>query len=371
MKQKRLVFAVLLITITICPGCWDSQEIERRAIVVGYGMDAAPQNKVKVTAQLIKIESSQLNIGEKPEKPFVTLTGMARTGFNGFVGLENETIGNLFFGQLKVVIVNNAIAKRGLKQYVDFLERHPFLPSQGYLVLTEGTAQEMLSEALAAKFIPGVAIADFLDNPRNIDQVIPMKNWRFIRKILVGPTDPFLPIISFSKEERAFQFKGIGVFRRDRLVGRLSKDESRMTALLMSKVSNAYLLIPVPGMGEVSFKGVTAQSKMKVLKTKPQLELEITVKVSGHVHDIPSQAARFKNKDIRQIQHAVQNALTKQMRKTIRHLQNLNSDIIGFGEKVRATRPESWKKMKWDEEYPKANIHVTVSFNLEDTGVYR
>ena len=55
----------------------------------------------------------------------------------------------------------------------------------------------------------------------------------------------------------------------------------------------------------------------------------------------------------------------------MRHLQSLNSDILGFGELVRATLPKIWQRIDWDTEYPRVKVRIDFKFNIEKTGTQR
>jgi hypothetical protein len=174
--------------------------------------------------------------------------------------------------------VNTALAERGLKYYCGFLKRFPQAPAQSVVVLTETTSQDILSVSLSSKFIPGFAIYNFFQAQGKSDEVYPIQVWQFIKDIEVRPIDAYLPIISYNKEEQVYRFDGIGVFHRDRLVGKLSENESRMAGLIMRKSRNAYLSVPVPKMGIVSYRRVAAKTKITILKTSPNLEFLVKVK---------------------------------------------------------------------------------------------
>ncbi len=75
--------------------------------------------------------------------------------------------------------------------------------------------------------------------------------------------------------------------------------------------------------------------------------------------------------DIKEIEQKTERAVKAEMMKTIRNLQELNSDILGFGELVRATQPEVWRRINWDTEFPQVQVKIDFTFNIERTGYYR
>ena len=121
-----------------------------------------PDNKVLASAQIPLVETSPIALGAgAPEKPFHTITSQGKTAFNAILGLETKAVKSLFWGQIKVVVINTALAERGLKKYGEFLERHPEIPPISHMALTETTSQDILSVSLGSKFVPGMAINNY------------------------------------------------------------------------------------------------------------------------------------------------------------------------------------------------------------------
>jgi spore germination protein KC len=161
------------------------------------------------------------------------------------------------------------------------------------------------------------------------------------------------------------------VFHRDRLVGKLSETESRIAGMMMNKTHNATFTAPVGKMGEVSYRKLVWKRKIKIVKTKPEMEFLINVGAKGFGPELTGDPTELSPKKIKTIEKVTKNYLKKQILTTVRHLQRLNSDIVGFGDLVRAEKPDIWKRLNWDEDYSRVNFGVTVKFTLERVGKYR
>lgn len=370
MRRRSLVVLMILLMFAIS-GCWDIEDLDDRAPIIALGLDAAPNNMVMASAQVPLFEPPPVLGASASEKSFHTITSIAKTSYGAATGLENKAAKSIFWGHLKAVVVNSALAERGLKQYCSFLERLPQIRPQCLMVLTSTTTQDLLSVSLSSKMLPGLAIFDFLMLTAKWDEFYPMPVWIFTTEMENGPVDPFLPIISYDQEEQVFRSEGLAVFHRDRLVGKLSENESRMALLIMGKAKNAYLTVPVPGMGEITLHGMSANSRLKICRIRPKIVFQVEVKANGMAGEITSDRTNLKTGDIKKIEHAIAASLKKDMLATIRHLQQVRSDIIGFGDTVRADQPTIWKKLNWDQEYPRLIMQLKVRFNLEQVGEYR
>lgn len=366
-------FAIfIMLAMLLISGCWDVTDIDRRAIVIALGLDAAPDNKVMASAQIPLVETSPISLGAQlPEKPFHTITSQAKNAFDATLRLETKAVKRLFWGQLKVVVVNTALAERGLKKYSEFLERHPEIPPISYMALTETTSSDILSVGLSSRFLPGTAIDEYFTSKVKANKVYPLRIWQFVKSIEVEPTDAYLPIIAYDKEEQVYSISGIGVFSRDRLVGKLSENETMMAGIIMGKPLNASLSVPIGKLGEITYRRVDLNRNITILRTRPKVEFLVEVSAKGFGTSVTSDRAELSAENIKKIEKATAEFIKKDMLDTIRHLQLLGSDIIGFGDVIRANKPEIWKRLNWEEEYPRASIQVRVRFGLERVGKYR
>lgn len=355
-------------------GCWDVLEIDRRAMVIALGFDAEPNNQVMASAQ-IPLNQSSLIPSPAPEKPFQTITSIAKNGYWAVLAMESKITKKMFFGHVRAVIINTALAERGLKPYCEFLERHPEITPQSVVVLTENTSRDILSVPLSSKGLPGLAISSFILSPSKEDEVFHIHIWQIIKNIEIPPTDAYLPVISYDNAEQVYHFEKIGVFHRDRLAGILSEDESRMAGIMMGKSEAATLAVTVPDakIGDLSYRRIASKSRIKLLRTKPNIIFLINVSAKGFLPEITEDPTGLNPQEIKEIEKATEQTLKKGLTETLLRLQMMNSDIIGFGDFIRANKPETWQKIKthWDEEYPRVSFQVKVKFDLERVGKYR
>ena len=377
MNRKSLTIGFILLITSLCSGCWDVEEINHRAIVIALGLDLTPAGMIKMSAQ-IPVVSDLASGGSgggraaAPPKPFHVVSSEAETSYGTVGNLQSKTGNSLFLGQLKTTIISTDLAERGLKPYVNFLERHPEMSSTSVVVLTKGSAAEILGTPLNSKEIPGLSILNFLRSSSKADLAYSLREWQIVRATAVGPGDVYLPMISISQPEQAYIINGLGVFHHDRMVGELSDNETRMFGFLTGKAKNAYPSVYINNqIGTATFRNVTVDSKTKAIAKGDQIEFVIKSRARGFLVELTSSKSPLDVKDVKLIQTKTEQAIKGEMVKTVRHLQNLNSDILGFGELVRATLPNTWQRINWDQEYPRVKVSIDFKFNVEKTGTHR
>ena len=377
MNRKYLFLGLILIITSLCSGCWDVEEINRRAIVIALGLDLTPTGMIKMSAQIPVITDlasggSGSGRAAAPPKPFHVVSSEAETSYSTVGNLQSKTSNEFFLGQLKTTIISTDLAERGLKPYINFLERHPEITSTSVIVLTKGSALEILNTPLNSKDIPGLSIMNFLRRSSKADLAYTLREWQIVRGTVVGPGDVYIPLISISQPEQAYIINGLGVFHHDRMVGELSDNETRMFGFLTGKARNAYPSVYINNeIGTATFRNVAVNSKIKAIAKGDQLEFLIKSRAKGFIIELTSSKAPLDLQDIQAIQTKTEQAIKEEMVKTVHHLQELNSDILGFGELVRATLPKTWQRINWDTEYPRVKVHIDFKFNIQKSGTHR
>ncbi|MGE5549258.1 MAG: Ger(x)C family spore germination C-terminal domain-containing protein, partial [Bacteroidota bacterium] len=180
-----------------------------------------------------------------------------------------------------------------------------------------------------------------------------------------------LPVIAYDRREKTFVPHGLGVFHGDRLAGILTSRETRMFGLFCGKARAAKLQVPMEEMGLVSFTGVSAESKTSLHTVGNRVSFSVEVKARGHLMGMTKPLTRLGPDRTRAIAAATENAIRNEIAKMVRHLQELNADIMGFGELVRGNRPQIWHRLNWDEEFPRVPVRIRVRFTIVQAGTFR
>lgn len=363
----------LFVLITSCGGCWDVEDINKRAIILALGLDVTSENRIQVSAQIpvVMDMAPAVRGGQEPVKPFQIVSGESDTSYGAVPELQSKTVRSIFLGQLKTVVIGADLAKRGLKPVVDFLERHPKIPTQALVVLAKGRVEDLLNVPIFTKEIPGITIDDFLHSASKADMTYTLKEMEIVKAFTTGLEDAYMPLIAVDPAKKEYTINGLGVFHRDRMVGELSGNETRIFGLLSGRADNAYLSIPLDNVNKATFRKVKAKTRIKAISKGNRIEFLIKSRAKGYLVEMTNARADLSIKEIMELEQKTVRAVKAEMIKTIRHLQELNSDILGFGELVRATKPEVWRRINWDREFPQVQVKIDFKFNIERTGYYR
>lgn len=146
--------AFLAATALTLTGCWDRTEVDDVAFVMGIGLDEAPGNQVYVTFHIAVPRAlagggglgGGSGSGGGTQQTTLITTVMGRS-ILGVVNLMNAYVDrrpSLVHG--KVVVIGEALARRGIDSYIGELTRFRETRRTMFLVVTKGTAKEFLEK---------------------------------------------------------------------------------------------------------------------------------------------------------------------------------------------------------------------------------
>jgi spore germination protein KC len=377
MKQK--LFLILgFVYLTVLPGCWDMEEIDRRAFIIALGIDSSSKRSVMLTAQLPLLEEMLppgSAGGSKGGKNFHAISAEANSIFSAFGNLQDKTNRHLVVQQNRLIVIGETMARRGVRPVLDWIMENPKLPPQALLFITrQRSAQEMLSATPAILKMAGLEfiISKVLTVKQNHTYFIPI--WRF-RKIMLNQTeDLYAPLLDFDFKDGQYLKEGLAVFNGDRLAGELNLKEAQTFGLLTNQMragTISYRLDPAMAGQEFALRNVIADTRLKVLLVKGKPHFMIKTEIKGALAEMIGIPRRLSIERLKKLEKVVAMDTTTQITTLIRKLQALDSDPIAFGEQLRAQHYWLWKRIAWKEVFPTVSFTVSVKARILRDGIFR
>ncbi len=377
MNSKRVLVTVFML-IMIVPGCWDLEEIDRRAFVTALGIDLKPKGLVVLTAQL-PLPRQMLppgsTSGGKEGKSFHTISATAHNVFNAFGVLQSKTNRHLVVQQNRLIVIGEEAARQGVNPLLDWIFRNPKLSPQSLIFIARHRlAKEILSETPSVSNMPGleIRIASQLATKENYTDFVPA--WRF-RKIMVNKTrDLYAPMVDFDQEEGQYIKEGLAVFNGDDLVGELSREETQIFNVLTNQMKVGTMTFGPDERenGKVfSMRNIMATTKIKVNIMRGKLFFGVDCETKGSLSETNDIGQRLTLRSLEKLEKKVEREMQLRTTSLIHKLQSLHSDSIGFGEQLRAQHYRIWKEVDWRELFPTVPFRVSVKAKIIRNGVFR
>ncbi|HEX3046020.1 MAG TPA: Ger(x)C family spore germination protein [Bacillota bacterium] len=370
MRLKFLI--IILLIVSFCPGCWDVEEVNRRATGSVLFLDTVASGKVRM-GMSFPMPGTQLPPYGATEQEFFKRHFVVEAEGRGVLDvlkeLQVKTMRTVDFGSLQAVIFTERYLSQGrLGDLYDFVDRSIAINENAVLFLCKSDPAALLAMKLNNNTTPGSYIATYFQSHYKHGLVTMAKLWKVSSDEINGDSDVFLPYIELADGQ--YRIAGTGLFSQERYQGELDIDETQFL-MMMRGQGPGYLTIPLNTGGDslIAFSNL-----ISAVKIKPQMGrdgkalLAISMNVTGWLQEMKPRRVNLTPGELKAFNVKTQAFIRQKIVSLLRKLQKLNSDPVGFGEKVRARDPDFAEKHNWHRVYQKATFQVKVKFTLVNTG---
>lgn len=386
MKRKKFLFFLIVLSNLILSGCWDSREINRLAITIGMGIDKTDNGYI-LSQQILNPKAI---FGKRPtnESPIVIYSEEGKDLFELKRKITTHCPRKIFNSHLRVVVLSEAAATTGIEDILDFLIRGHEYRTDYYFVIAKGnTAKNILSTLTPLETIPGLELFDSLTVSENV--WAPVKTMKIIElsnsiiseginpvitgiEITSGNGNPnSIESLKLTEQTDRLKFTSLGVFKKDKLVGWLSEDQSKGYNYIVGNVKNTVGYVEYQKQKKVTFEVTKAESKIKasLLNDKPVINVDIEIETDVGVSTGDLDVSKEENIDklIKIIESRITNFCYSAIDKT---KNDFKTDIFGFGEAVHRSYPNLWEQIKgnWDNKFVNLPVNVNVKTKTNKLG---
>ncbi|WP_162595937.1 Ger(x)C family spore germination protein [Bacillus sp. CGMCC 1.16541] len=354
MKKLKALIVLSFIFIT---GCVPSNKIiEEIQIVQAAGYDLA-EGGFRGTAGSAYIPPVE---GDMPRN--IVFSAVGHTNKQIRQKLQSRSSKPIEIGRVGLLIFNRELAKGGVINIVDNFQRDPNIGRDIFLVVSEGSAYEILnSDYLEGESAPQY-ITDIVD--QNMDRTIPKVDLhRFLFQYESKGYDPFMPIIKKVKDQ--IHVQGIALFNGDKYVDKISLKDSYIFKILSEDIRQGQLETKWKGR-YVSIQNLDSDSDYEIRKRGGKYEAKFTIDLDGRVAESGG-LDLTKKKNIRIIEEATEKEITKQAEALLNKFKALNVDPLGIGDKAR--QKGIFTESSWKSQYKELPIKVSVSVKIIQAGI--
>jgi len=359
-------------------GCWDRDELNEIALVRGIGIDILDNGQIEVSVEISvpKDPSGNETEGTALGSGGITLpivrTGRGVTIPDALEKLQKVIPRKIFWGHAEVIIINENLAKTGLRDKMDYFMRDPRFRLHAYVFVTKGKAKDMLgletslyspSEVLTGfsegKVMLHVTLINLLDMLNSGDAAIPM-----IKKV---------PPQKKSKPEQTIPFiVQSAIFKNDKMVGTISDKLTRGVKWIQNDIEESQVTVySKKGNGYISMTLLRAEMKFVPVIKDEKWKMIIKARTDDDINLNESQLNLKDPKNIEIIEKELEKKLTARLQNTLDKVQKeYKADVFGFGEAFHRKYPKQWKESKdhWDEMYPNLEVELDIHANVLRTG---
>ncbi|SFS51084.1 Ger(x)C family spore germination protein [Marininema halotolerans] len=360
MRRRHLLrmLPIILICLTL-GGCWDSREIEDRVSVIATAIDEKDKEIVlNVQVPIPKNVAGSGSQGGGGGKPVQTFTGQGMTISDAIDDIHYKANQRVFFGNNRLLIIGESLAKRGLSGVLDALGRNPEFRRREFIVVAKGRAADFIKAKPDLEQVPTEYVLTMLQNG--------IRDGLYIQEGLndfyIDLTNPGnQPVLNYmSVKGKDVKWSGIAVFKQTQMKGILNRAESRSVLQIRGRERGEDIdteCIEKPGM--ISFRPREVKRKVRIDKRKGHVVFHITLTVKGAIIEKTCDVNVDNKKTLEELSHRIASKYEEGARQTLKKVQGVfRSDSYRLGNQVRAFHPSWWKNMNWGDDFAKSEISI-------------
>lgn len=389
MKWKPLLVITCCVLLT---GCWDRVELNDVSIVAGIAVDKGKEKRFCLTVEAINASQfSKTPGGDAAPVATFTLEGdtVAELSRKMNVGFSRR----LIFSHTRVLYISEEIAREGLIDFLDFLDRSGQFRNDFNILITRGNeASDFTKITYPVQKVPSLKVhkqAQSITEEWGGDPNVRLTD--FIASVTATGKSAVASSVEITGDpakgekmsnnssthvDAMVELRGMGVFKQDKLIGFLSLEDTR-NYYWTQELKSTNLSVPCGKTkdGVVPYDAIRVMltfSKLKVdlVNGKPVLKVDIVGESRLEATQCTKDLALISTYE--DIENRINRHVEEQITATIKKVQQqYKQDIFGFGEAFNRQHHKGYLKVekKWNEEFAQADVAVNVNLHMRRSGI--
>ena len=379
------VWVVLVLTLSVLStGCWDRVETNDLAIVGMAGMDRLENGQLLLSVAIVV--PSRFGVpsggtgggggggGEAQARLVVTLSASGVDVAEAVSRLQMQVPRQLFWGQMRVLVLGEEFARSGVRASMDFWLRHRQPRLTTHVVVVPGQARAFLERVWPTlRSNPAEAIREVIRSHYGVESMLR----DFLEALASDSQDPVAPRFELVAVEgkdgarREAQMTGTALFRDDKLVGWLDMQQTRGLTWLRGETQRGTVTDVIQGRGAVSFVLVRSRSRLTARLEGDKVTAALNLLTEDDVEDNGAGLDLSKPEEIAKLEPRLAKRLEDRIRSSFQTItRQYGVDPMGLGEALHRADPRAWAQVRgqWHKLLPEAGLEVVVGAHVRRTG---
>lgn len=385
---KKICIILLLLNITcLLNSCWGSKQLSQLSIVTALGIDKN-EDKFVVTAQIINaLENSKYAGGGAPVSTF---TSEGDTILEAVTKLSIRLPQKTYLSHLRLLVFGEKFGHSGIKESLDFFERHPEPRSDFFVVLSkDSTAHDFLKVLTSIEKIPANKIYNSLYNAQKFwsaahavtlfdlsqDFQYPMRNSVMNTVIIEGNPQHGASInnIRTSDPETRLKLGYLAVIKNEKVIDFLTERESAAYNAVNGTIHNSVMSLKISE-GLLNYEVKFVHAKIIPYIENNQLKIKIKIDETGNISEVNSNINLTDPDNIKKIEKVIANDSESKLKELFQKAQDeLQCDFIGIYNTIHRSYPKIYRDHvdEWDSFFANIPVEYDVTSRINTFGIIK
>lgn len=318
--MKKLL--ILLLIPLFLGGCYDYNELGDLAIVAGVGIDYQDET-YEVTFEIL---STKKEGDQGASSSTYTVSAKGNTVAEAFSKNGTNMDKVPYYDHIKVVVINEEIAKNHLKQVSELLIRNSKLRNEFYMTVTKDKAKDIISSSSKEKPIASTFIVDLLEHSSDSNSAgyyAPFT--KTLGTILTGGEDAIMSTLKLKDDKIVLD--GMAVYKDYELKNIYNLEDASIINLLNNFHPKTVFFEKSCGNNKTVIS--IYESDIKVEPTNEVIK--ISGKLNARINENNCEYNLLKEDTYVELQKDFNKIITDKISKIINSLQLLESNALNIG----------------------------------------
>ncbi len=393
MKKRACVFSCLLCLMIFLNGCVRSgtkRELEALAVVMGIAMDkmdekSGPESeRLLLTAQVVRNIAISQNRSQSEgggsasegdlSKPYwnVQVTGTdLLEALRSAVHITNR---RLYVAQNQILVIGRELAEDGIAKYLDYFFRDHETRYDVSLIVSEGTASEILNVESHLESFPAQDLNKLIARQQDDSHAPRCTLFSFFRDYKTPYKASLVPMVRVAAPEDTetqspyLYVAKSAVFKQDKMVAELDEGQTRGALWMLGEVQRGVITVNYEGV-EVAIEILDGSGDYQAEYSDGRIKVKANIKMTGSLGEL--QGGRTVDASVMDaLEKACAGEIEAEIRSAFHEMQLNGADVLGIGEAFYRYYPRTWKMIAnhFESLYPAAELTCRIDADIIRTG---
>ena len=285
-KKIFLLFIIFLLT-----GCYDHKELNTIAIMTATEINKI-DNEFVVSAQVVNPQSKDtVNV----QSPFIIYEGRGQTIHEAYRNIKSQSSRYLYPNHMQILIINQNLAKEDISQIIDLFLRIPDIRSEFNVLI--GTTENILSITTPIDDVSSTSILDTMETNNKYLGITNFVTFNDFANMEINKNLeivlPSIEAINYNEEAESikntettkinslYKLGNLSIFKDNKLLGHLTKDESITYNLIKNKAQSILITYECEDNKYMTVEATEIKSDISTKNKK----ININVKMNGNINE--------------------------------------------------------------------------------------
>ena len=372
MKKIRIILLTFIIFINsiLVTGCWNYKEIDDLAIVAGVAIDTGTKDKFKMTAEIIEIAGgNQIKMTSK------MMTAEGKTMFDAARNMVALSGKKLYWSHSQVIILSKEIAYEGVTKAIEWYNRDAETREGVHILISERTSAKDIYDAQGATdVVKSFELEEQIKNQVDLNKAPITDLLKFDIESKTKGISTVIPAVNLKQVDGKMkpQVMGTAIIKKDKLLGFLSGEETKDLIFIRNEVKGG-LLIEEKGVSKgVSLEVFKSKTKVTPIIDGKDIKISLNIDATVAIDEIYGTENFSDSEGLMKLEQSAENTLKKRIEFLIKKIQfEYDSDIFGFGSKLREDKSQVWNSVcnDWEDIFKDLKVNVKTRVHIKNSAV--